>query len=270
MADGFDFLGFHFGPEGRVASVKAIAALEDKLDGIAANTPIYGSEEALDLVEKALLGWKNYFSREPAVDISNPVIFTALLKLVSAGRWLWEKGELANYRARIEIEDSYLLLVLMGLWYELGYPELALLECSRLLESGTYEDHCQSQLKKIVPDKLSLNEMIPTLIQVARAGSTNEYQESVAILIELLCEFGSFALASRLQEQVRFLTANESIASQPHLTSKMEEANAEKSFLEIYPTASEKVQVKTWTCLWSYSAGGRGYMLDRSDVKTEA
>ena len=259
VAEGFDFLGFHFGPNGRVASVHAIAALEDKLDGIATNAAIYGSEEALDLAEKALLGWKNYFSGEPAVDISNPVIFTAILKLVAAGRWLLEKEELANYRARMKIEDSYLLLVMMGLWYELGYPELALLECARLLETGEYEDYCQSQLGKMLSDKLSLNEIMPVLIQVARAGSNDEYQESIVVLIELLCEFGSFALASRLQEQVRFLQVSEPIASQPYLNSKPEEVNSEKSCLETFPTASEnKWSVEDLDMLMELFSGREG------------
>jgi hypothetical protein len=86
VTEGFDFSGFHFDSKGRVASIRTITALEDKRAAIAKNTEANSTEDNLFQIEQALLGWKNYFSREPAIQIQHPLVYTALLNMVTKGQ----------------------------------------------------------------------------------------------------------------------------------------------------------------------------------------
>lgn len=146
-----------------MANVKAINALADKLSKIAETAASMGTEEALELTRRTILGWKNYFSYEPVINLESPVIFTAFLKLVSEGRWQADMDGLIATRLKMSLDDPILLATLMKIWQKNGYPELAVVECANLLNFDEYNVECNQLMRNIFPSGLSLEEAANSL-----------------------------------------------------------------------------------------------------------
>lgn len=185
VEDGFVFLGYQFGPGGKGPALKALEALDFRLDQLAREPA-----PPLEDLDALFNGWTAYYGLRPEAWTKSPVGVLALARQHAAlGREeLIEK--VARPRWQLGDEPSWVTPALAEAWRRAGLEELAWVEFGR---------QCIKELKpdcRRWADCLGLDpETVSRVAQRVRGAGS---EDRLGLLAEVAASVGRYEVASRL------------------------------------------------------------------------
>jgi group II intron reverse transcriptase/maturase len=183
-SEGFVFLGFVFGPQGKGPERRALETLAVRLEEWdAAHCPQPGEEEIV-AARRVVNGWAEYFGPPEGVQPRSRLGAVVLGEALLRGRRRESAGQVLSLASSLPPQGALAEELLAKTRLAAGDLEGAMTGFSRLLSQGRGEAEL-ARLLRVPGDR------VPELAGLLEQGRTAE-------LVETLAEAGSYALAARL------------------------------------------------------------------------